>query len=542
MQKDLELEHNELLFLWLKDDKTFKNGFQLNFTNKYKFNFNNNVLTYEDEKTKNNNQKFNFFANNININVIVGENGTGKSTILKYLYSILLKDKNIDYDYLVIFSDGRYLGNLEFEINNKPDFDLLDDFKDKKLKYSLKHYDSEKNFIDFFSYSDLNISPKSINKFVHESVMHRDEHNFNLFKFTPTQVKLRLRNYEELLIKCITSYFESLEKYLLEERFDITQKLIEFINYVANFGDQYIYFIYDEILNNVNKIDEIYIMNYENYESIEEIFEHLRIEYSLAFYHDLIKFINDYNINSESFKTLSFNEDLINCLLVSSKIFDIDYIDKNNRSYKDLSYGEKTAFGLFVNIYEFMLDRAFKTCILLLDEPDISLHPRWQKQFINDIVENFRDKENFLNIIITTHSPILLSDVPSNNITYLNKDDNDVTFIDKKNDLTFGASIYSLLNDSFYMEEGTSGDFAKEKINKLINDLKTKENKLLDKNELLYTINQIGEPYLQYKIKNMFDEKFEEEIKNDEISKLKKERDHLNKRIELLEEDKNVNS
>lgn len=532
-------DYNELVFLWLKDDKTFTNGFQLNFTHGNRISFHNNVLSKEKDKSKN--QKFNFFANNININVIVGENGTGKSTILKYLYSILLNDKEIDCEYLVIFSNGRYLTNNQLKIDNQTDIQLLDTKIGYNLKYRVKHYDPEKNFNDYFSYSNLNISPKSINKFVHESVMYKDKHKFNLFKFTPTKIKIRLLNYQELIDKCFTSYYKNLEEYLLEKR-DIPQKLIEFIIYITNHGNEYIYFIFNEIFNNPSLIDEICKINYENYYDVESISEDLKLEYNINLNNHLFDFISNYNINSEIFTNLSFDNDLIDCLLVHSKLFDFDYIDSEGRSYRDLSYGEKTAFGLFVNIYEFMADTAFKTCILLLDEPDISLHPKWQKELINDLVNNFKDKENFLNIIITTHSPILLSDLPSNNITYLKKVDN-TSFIDKRENLTFGASIYSLLNDSFYMEEGTSGEFAKEKIKGIIGDLKTKENNLLNKNELLYIINQIGEPYLQYKIRNIFDEKFKEEIKNNQIDILKKERANLDKQIKLLEEEnKNVNT
>ncbi len=523
--------YNELVFFWFKDNNIFKEGFQLNFRSNNRYNFNNNVLTCEKKG-----YKHNFFANNININVIVGENGTGKSTILKYLNSILMKQNNIDFEYLVIFSNGRYLKNQQLKIDNQTNITLLDGINDSKLMYRVKHYDSEKNFNEYFSYNNLNISSKSINKFIHESVMHSDEHNFNLFKFTPTNVNLKLLDYKQLTIKCITSFYNNLEEFLLEERLYIVEKFYEFLIFIESKYENYLYFIFNEILNKTYLIDTIYNLNINDFEDINDMIDSLGLELYRNIYDEFKSFIKEYNINGNDYTTISLNDDVINCLLVLDKIFDIDYFDNNSRSYKDLSYGEKTAFGLFVNIYEFMADRAFKTCILLLDEPDISLHPNWQKELINDLVCNFKDKENYLNIIITTHSPILLSDLPSDNVTYLVKE-NSISKIEIKENLTFGANIHTLLNDSFYMKNGTSGMFAKEKINKLIMDLQTQDKLFLDleKEEILYTINQIGEPYLKYKILNIFEEKYKTEM---EIEKLKKQRDDLNIKIESLEKEK----
>ena len=143
-----------------------------------------------------------------------------------------MKQNNIDFEYLVIFSNGRYLKNQQLKIDNQTNITLLDGINDSKLMYRVKHYDSEKNFNEYFSYNNLNISSKSINKFIHESVMHSDEHNFNLFKFTPTNVNLKLLDYKQLTIKCITSYYNNLEEFLLEERLYIVEKFYEFLIFI----------------------------------------------------------------------------------------------------------------------------------------------------------------------------------------------------------------------------------------------------------------------------------------------------------------------
>jgi predicted ATP-dependent endonuclease of OLD family len=45
--------------------------------------------------------------------------------------------------------------------------------------------------------------------------------------------------------------------------------------------------------------------------------------------------------------------------------------------------------------------------LLLIDEPEISLHISWQNQFINDLKEVI--KINSMDILIATHSPDIIS-------------------------------------------------------------------------------------------------------------------------------------
>lgn len=48
-----------------------------------------------------------------------------------------------------------------------------------------------------------------------------------------------------------------------------------------------------------------------------------------------------------------------------------------------------------------------KHCLFLLDEPDTFLHPKWQKQFLPEVIESLKESQ----AIITTHSSLLLSSV-----------------------------------------------------------------------------------------------------------------------------------
>jgi len=147
--------------------------------------------------------------------------------------------------------------------------------------------------------------------------------------------------------------------------------------------------------------------------------------------------------------------------------------------------------------------------LILLDEGDLYFHPQWQKGFLNIvshassiIFPNFN-----IQLILTTHSPFLISDLPIDNCLYPN-----LTEFEKLKQC-FGANIHSLYCNSFFLKNGLMGDFAKNKIEQVIKDLKIKntQSNLSEerKNEILFIINQIGEPILHHQLLKRFKEIFQ---------------------------------
>lgn len=117
--------------------------------------------------------------------------------------------------------------------------------------------------------------------------------------------------------------------------------------------------------------------------------------------------------------------------------------------------------------------------ILFMDEADLTYHPEWQRQLIQ-ILAAFLPLEfgncgiDDLQLILTTHSPLLLGDFPSNNVTYLGESNKKEKNTDRLN--TFGQNIHTILKDSFFLENGTIGAFAADKINKTAEKLRDKDN------------------------------------------------------------------
>jgi len=167
--------------------------------------------------------------------------------------------------------------------------------------------------------------------------------------------------------------------------------------------------------------------------------------------------------------------------------------------------------------YEMFRDRI----VIFIDEGEVALHPEWQRLFFNKTVkflsELFHGRK--IQLILTTHSPFVLSDIPKNNVLFLdrnNEGNTEISNIEREN--TFGANIYSLLSDSFFMEN-TIGKFAEEKMKVALEMLKANHNDYSHEkiNELKYIIDSIGEPIIKEQFEYLYDKKFG----NDEVTTLK---------------------
>lgn len=148
-----------------------------------------------------------------------------------------------------------------------------------------------------------------------------------------------------------------------------------------------------------------------------------------------------------------------------------------------------------------------KTIIILLDEPDLQLHPEWQQKFISlllDLLYAYFPKVKF-QIILTTHSPILLSDIPRKNVIFINKnpDGKSVVCSDLNLKETFAANIHTLYNNSFFLDGVPIGEFAKHKIEEIYDRIESGQ---ID-NNTLYDIYRIGEPILRNILLQKYDSK-----------------------------------
>ncbi|MCU5726668.1 ATP-binding protein [Bacillus toyonensis] len=155
------------------------------------------------------------------------------------------------------------------------------------------------------------------------------------------------------------------------------------------------------------------------------------------------------------------------------KVFNDLIFNKDGRElrFSQMSSGELTMFFRFFPLIDKVCDQS----IILIDEPETHLHPRWIKNYINLIVKllgNFK-----VHIIIATHSPLIASDVPKECIVGLKRNKNNEIVQYHVNENTLGGETSDILQDVFNIVD-YSGEFTiakKEMIKQLLHEKKIRE-------------------------------------------------------------------
>ncbi len=121
-----------------------------------------------------------------------------------------------------------------------------------------------------------------------------------------------------------------------------------------------------------------------------------------------------------------------------------------------------------VNLYCTMRGVEIEKCNyvwLLLDEPDNTFHPDWKREAILEFLDICSNCNKNFQMLLSTHSPIMLSDVPKQAVILLKNCDKTEIKQQKYPEFSpFGQQIYTLFNDAFFMEQGIIGSFAGKKI------------------------------------------------------------------------------
>lgn len=133
------------------------------------------------------------------------------------------------------------------------------------------------------------------------------------------------------------------------------------------------------------------------------------------------------------------------------------------------------------SVFESMRDgrAGQKNVLLFMDEVETSFHPEWQRQFVKRMIvfwEAIMPRGYGLQIVFASHSPIILSDIPSDHVTYL-MGQGDACDISPMG--SFAANLFDLLNTGFFMDDGTIGAFACSKVNHVLDKINSFPRKAL---------------------------------------------------------------
>lgn len=145
---------------------------------------------------------------------------------------------------------------------------------------------------------------------------------------------------------------------------------------------------------------------------------------------------------------------------------------------------------------------------IVLEEVELYFHPEYQRCFIQRLISNLQkiklDSLSYFNVIIVTHSPFILSDIPNDHILFL---DNGRDKSKEINFSTFGANIHDLLRKSFFLNEGLMGVFAQKKINEIVSILSREKVTFEILKELHYLIDLVGDPIIHARLMELLYQK-----------------------------------
>ncbi|MFZ4928740.1 hypothetical protein [Chryseobacterium sp. Mn2064] len=275
--------------------------------------------------------------------------------------------------------------------------------------------------------------------------------------------------------KFTTDYDDFLET-LNSDTSHITFKLKQALNFL--------------FFNNLNELDQNIIYNHfllklESSYVVDE-FTLDEFTFSELNYYDDLKSLDKY------FKNKKANNLIMH---LPPSIFNIDYKFENGSLFSRLSSGEKqNVYSINSILYHLInLNSAYDNNTInkysyyniILDEIELYSHPEMQRKFIYQLLDGINklviDNIKGINIVFITHSPFILSDIPKQNVLFLEVskkiDENNSPILDKsgkehffsvskeyKGDNTFGENIHQMLTDGFFITS-TKGEFAISKIN-----------------------------------------------------------------------------
>ena len=145
----------------------------------------------------------------------------------------------------------------------------------------------------------------------------------------------------------------------------------------------------------------------------------------------------------------------------------------------------------------------YRNVNIILEEIELYYHPDYQRKLIKQLL-NQTERANIpnidqINILFVTHSPFILSDIPKNQVLFLE----DGLPKNTMQENTFGANIHSLLKNGFFLPNLPMGEFSYEKINEMFRKLNEGDLQKEELDEFYRQILLVGEPYLRSQLMGM---------------------------------------
>ncbi len=223
--------------------------------------------------------------------------------------------------------------------------------------------------------------------------------------------------------------------------------------------------------------------------------------------------------NQIKFNTLSSGEKQITYILCSLFYY-LHCLDSSSRFYKDWNKRNEHIQYKHINV--------------VFDEIELYFHPEMQREFISRLLHGIQqlpfETIRSVQFMIVTHSPFVLSDIPVQNILFLKKNGEKAS---KEGMASFGANIHTMLVNSFFLKGGAMGEFAKETINSVIDQLNMYY-LCKKKKDYCYSSEEIEQYY--YSIFMSLPPEYQRKIKNDTYQESDVDWEFIEKMAKVIQE------
>ena len=359
--------------------------------------------------------------------VLFGENGTGKTRVLKTINSIIeLSKANSDVKLRNILKD---LNIKNFKINNigyDEIFQVKDEIINKENENFIDYFKSYKDIfesyvelklefissglvLDNFSNSDIRNTRTALDYFVNSDFPYnfrpnlirkwiRDVSRVSISELKDdslimaTRVGVDLKEYERIIFQIINNYFhnfDDLEYYrkprlLKDQKRRLRNELASWSSMVISTNEKDFEIFFTEIRKQSHDLQaEIFGAVWESSGQQLEIVNKInKLQSNVEQFNSVIKRYFDLKIELDKKGEFHF------------------YKSDNELDILKFSSGERNVIFLFLKLIFTDAD------IYLIDEPEVSLSLSFQKRIIGDIFDVVGDKK----VIIATHAPYIYKD------------------------------------------------------------------------------------------------------------------------------------
>ncbi|MFS9009225.1 AAA family ATPase [Streptococcus infantis] len=519
----------KLIALVIKQyDELFKNQI-FNFSDEYKVNF--DFETNELRIDKNPDYIENFYGESIyNISPVVGINGVGKSTILNligYYYSAEDQNKDINQFFHVYLDTNRkfYLRDENYDLSSITIKGIATD----KVDIS-GYYGSQKN--DNLIYI-MNEDRRPSGSYGGSSLL--DVHLAESYRWYILNGSFEAYEvlYSQSLVSSSYKFSFGVSNYSIPEKYlndweereffsclvlKIIVKICEDFKCCLSDGEIERYFIdgnylhlFDKIKKEIEEEKKDFIDSLVNFLNYLEQFIH---KYKIKEYSDGTKSrIVEIGYGEKNFDNrIEFEKLYLDYEKLEKNALDLKYYGFRaiDEFYYNMSTGEANILKVMSYVKWLQMNSSQGTCQLVVDELESGMHLEWSRSLINFLV-NYINKINKIGgmnfqLIFTTHSPYMLSDIKPGNVIMLEKNQETGYSEGKVLQNTFAKNIQEIMKENLI--DNIYGDFALAKINSMIERLNGEEEQEGNEEELLKEIHLISEPILRNKLLDMYDKKY----------------------------------